>query len=279
MNIQQLKCFVEVSKTLHFTKAAQNLFISQTAVTNHIKHLEETLGFDLFIRTNKNVYLTQKGQLFLKVASKMLEVNQECYQMIDYLKHENIGQLKIGYLKGIEHCFLIDDIQNFNKDYPHINIKLYRESRQQIENMLKNYKVDCILTSRIGNDLTNFDEDWNYLHIHSYPFVAAMNKNHPFSQQKDINYFDIKNLSHVILDTSDPHFTSQDLDMILMQLAISQDTAILAQFVQDYFAYQKYLRYLPIKDFSQQFHIYLVWHKNTMNDNLLTFIDHIQKNH
>ena len=38
MNIQQLKCFVEVSKTLNFTKASQNLFISQTAVSNHIKH-------------------------------------------------------------------------------------------------------------------------------------------------------------------------------------------------------------------------------------------------
>lgn len=49
MNIQQLKCFVEVSKTLNFTKASQNLFISQTAVSNHIKHLEETLGFHLFI--------------------------------------------------------------------------------------------------------------------------------------------------------------------------------------------------------------------------------------
>ncbi|UTY40385.1 LysR family transcriptional regulator [Allocoprobacillus halotolerans] len=64
MNIQQLKCFVEVAKTLHFTKTAQNLFISQTAVTNHIKHLEETLGFDLFIRTKKNVHLTQKGEFF-----------------------------------------------------------------------------------------------------------------------------------------------------------------------------------------------------------------------
>lgn len=48
MNIQQLKCFVEVSRTLNFTKAGQNLFISQTAVTNPIKNLEETLGFSLF---------------------------------------------------------------------------------------------------------------------------------------------------------------------------------------------------------------------------------------
>ena len=66
MNIQQLKCFVEVSKTLNFTKASQNLFISQTAVSNHIKHLEETLGFHLFIRNKKHVQLTQQGEIFLK---------------------------------------------------------------------------------------------------------------------------------------------------------------------------------------------------------------------
>lgn len=58
MNIQQLKCFVEISRTLNFTKAGQNLFISQTAVTNPIKNLEETLGFSLFERTKKNVTLT-----------------------------------------------------------------------------------------------------------------------------------------------------------------------------------------------------------------------------
>ena len=113
MNIQQLKCFVKVSKTLNFTKASQNLFISQTAVSNHIKHLEETLGFHLFIRNKKHVQLTQQGKIFLKSALKVLEANQECYQTIQYLHHENFGQLRIGYLKGIEHCIMIKNIQNF----------------------------------------------------------------------------------------------------------------------------------------------------------------------
>ncbi len=277
MNIQQLKCFVEVAKTLHFTKAAQNLFISQTAVTNHIKHLEETLGFDLFIRTKKNIHLTQKGELFLKTATKMLEVNQECYEMIHYLNHENIDELKLGYLKGIEHCIMIDHIQNFYKDHSHINVKLYRDSRQQIEDMLRNYQVDCILTSRVGDDLINFEDDWQYQRIYSYPFVVAMNKNHQLAKENYLHYFDVKNQTQVILDTNELHFISQDLDMILMHLAISQDTAILAQFTQDYYAYQKYLRYISLQDFPQRFHIYIIWHKNTMNDILHAFLQSIQK--
>ena len=57
--------------------------------------------------------LTQQGEIFLKSALKVLEANQECYQMIQYLHHENFGQLRIGYLKGIEHCIMIKNIQNF----------------------------------------------------------------------------------------------------------------------------------------------------------------------
>ena len=54
--------------------------------------------------------LTQQGEIFLKSALKVLEANQECYQTIQYLHHENFGQLKIGYLKGIEHCIMIKNI-------------------------------------------------------------------------------------------------------------------------------------------------------------------------
>lgn len=277
MNIQQLKCFVEVSKTLNFTKASQNLFISQTAVSNHIKHLEETLGFHLFIRNKKHVQLTQQGKIFLKSALKVLEANQECYQMIQYLHHENFGQLRIGYLKGIEHCIMIKNIQNFYQHNKHMDIQLYRDSRQEIEELLKNHKVDCVFTARVGHDPIPFEDQFDYRHIYSYPFVVAMSKNHVLSSYSSLNYFDIKNQTHVIMDTSHPDFISHDLDTLFMHLAISQDTAILAQFVEDYYAYQKYLCFLPLKDFSQQFHIYLIWHKNSQNKNLNAFLQSIKK--
>ena len=277
MNIQQLKCFVEVSKTLNFTKASQNLFISQTAVSNHIKHLEETLGFHLFIRNKKHVQLTQQGKIFLKSALKVLEANQECYQTIQYLHHENFGQLRIGYLKGIEHCIMIKNIQNFYQHNKHMDIHLYRDSRQEIEELLKNHKVDCVFTARVGHDPIPFEDQYDYLRIYSYPFVVAMNKNHILSSFASLDYFDIKNQTHVIMDTSHLDFKSHDLDTLFMHLAISQDTAILAQFVEDYYAYQKYLCFFFLYDFSQHFHIYLIWHKNSQNKSLNAFLQSIKK--
>ncbi len=221
--------------------------------------------------------LTQQGEIFLKSALKVLEANQECYQTIQYLHHENFGQLKIGYLKGIEHCIMIKNIQNFYQYNKYIDIQLYRDSRQEIEDLLKNHKVDCVFTARVGHDPIPFEEQFDYLHIYSYPFVVAMSKNHVLSSYSSLNYFDIKNQTHVIMDTSHPDFISHDLDTLFMHLAISQDTAILAQFVEDYYAYQKYLCFLPLKDFSQQFHIYLIWHKNSQNKSLNAFLQSIKK--
>ena len=158
-----------------------------------------------------------------------------------------------------------------------MDIQLYRDSRQEIEDLLKNYKVDCAFTARVGHDPIPFEDQFDYLHIYSYPFVVAMSKNHVLSSYSSLNYFDIKNQTHVIMDTSHPDFISHDLDTLFMHLAISQDTTILVPFVEDYYSYQKYLCFLPLKNFSQQFHIYLIWHKNSQNKNLNAFLQSIKK--
>ena len=65
MNLRQLECFLEVARTLNFTRAAENLYLSQTVVTNHIRHLEEAVGFPVFERSKKSVSLTENGSILL----------------------------------------------------------------------------------------------------------------------------------------------------------------------------------------------------------------------
>ena len=73
-----------------------------------------------------------------------------------------------------------------------MDIQLYRDSRQEIEELLKNHKVDCVFTARVGHDPIPFEDQFDYLHIYSYPFVVAMNKNHILSSYPSLDYFDIK---------------------------------------------------------------------------------------
>ena len=72
MNSRQLEYFLAVAHELNFTKAAESMYVSQTAVTQQIKALEEQLGVSLFERTKKKVVLTPAGKVFLQEASSIL---------------------------------------------------------------------------------------------------------------------------------------------------------------------------------------------------------------
>ena len=73
MNSRQLEYFLAVAHELNFTKAAESMYVSQTAVTQQIKALEEQLGVSLFERTKKKVVLTPAGNVFLQEATLLLK--------------------------------------------------------------------------------------------------------------------------------------------------------------------------------------------------------------
>ena len=77
MNLQQLEYFLAVAKLLNFTRVAEKYFISQTAVTQQIKSLEEQLGVKLFNRTKRKVELTPAGTVFIEEAQAIINRTKE----------------------------------------------------------------------------------------------------------------------------------------------------------------------------------------------------------
>lgn len=120
MNIRQLECFLEVAKTLNFTKAAQNLFLSQTVVTNHIRHLEESIGFPVFERSKKAVSLTENGALLLPEAQQILGSATAFKNLAGQLRSGETGKIRLAYIIGIEQCLLTHLIGDFYQNYPNI---------------------------------------------------------------------------------------------------------------------------------------------------------------
>ncbi|MBP5693171.1 MAG: LysR family transcriptional regulator, partial [Bacteroidales bacterium] len=82
MTDNRLKVFCEAAECLNFSKAAAALGISQPAVSKHIAKLEEELGYALFVRYDKSIILTEKGEQLLKIARSILDK----YAEIDSLK-------------------------------------------------------------------------------------------------------------------------------------------------------------------------------------------------
>lgn len=102
MNRNQLKYFVAAAESRSFTKAAEQFYISQTAITQQIRLLEETLGCPLFDRSTRPVSLTPAGTIFLREAKGILERMSRAQERVHDASTGLSGTLRVGYVRGYE---------------------------------------------------------------------------------------------------------------------------------------------------------------------------------
>ena len=128
MDIRCLKYFVSVAKHMNFTKAAQECFISQTAMSQHISRMEEELGFKLFYRNNRRVELTPGGKVFLEEATNLLRKFDYAVFWGSVASMDYTGHLRIGFLSYTEKRFLPQLLKIFHSRNPRVEIVLVRKN-------------------------------------------------------------------------------------------------------------------------------------------------------
>lgn len=270
MNIRQLECFIEVAKTLNFTRAAQNLFLSQTVVTNHIRHLEESVGFPVFARNKKSVSLTENGAILLQEAQQVIESAVSCQNLAVQLKTGYAGIIRLAYIRGIEQCILTGILGDFYQKHPDIHFELFRDGQGNVQKMLAGNEVDGIFTFHPARN-----EDYETLLIQSFPLVAAVSKSHPFASGTSISYSRLIRETHVVFDSSNQKITAPNLDNTLLKIAINSCTAVIPEFITSYSSYEKYICYMPLTDLDLSFDIYFVYRRTNRNLLLQRFLDNI----
>lgn len=107
MNISQLECFISVAGHLSFARAAEELNISQPAVTHQIQSLEDELGGKLLLRSTKTVALTNEGKIFLEDAKRILSIAKKAAERFKNPDSCNITPYNIGCIHGIGSDFLL----------------------------------------------------------------------------------------------------------------------------------------------------------------------------
>lgn len=123
MNTIQLECFLAVAKHLNFSKAAEQIKITQPAVSHQINSLEEELNVKLFHRTSKSVSLTPEGMLFLPDADKILKISQSAKERLG--NHEEPLILEIGCHNQLELELLPEAIRQLKREYPMLRPSLH----------------------------------------------------------------------------------------------------------------------------------------------------------
>lgn len=142
IKLEQYKIFNEAASTLSFSKAAKNLFISQSAVSQTIHALEKELNTQLFIRLNKGVTLTKEGMLLHKNITEALALITSVENELSHYNELLSGQLNIGAGDSICENYLIDLLKQFHHLYPTIKINVVNGTSIETVEHLKNGTID-----------------------------------------------------------------------------------------------------------------------------------------
>lgn len=188
MDIRCLKYFVSVAKHMNFTKAAQECYISQTAMSQHISKMEEELGFKLFYRNNRRVELTSGGKVFLEETTKLLNKYDYAVFWGSVASMDYTGILRVGFLSYAEKRFLPQLLNIFHSRNPRVEISLTRGNFAQLADGLRNDQLDVILT--YPYDLMEIPN----LVIKKYPMhklCLVVNSEHPLANEEvvDVSMF------------------------------------------------------------------------------------------
>ena len=142
VRLELYRVFLEVAKQGNISAAAQNLFISQSAVSQSVKQLEEQLQVRLFSRSTRGVSLTSEGKLLLEYVSHALGLLQSGEEKIAASRQLLTGELIIGASDTVTKTYLLSRLEAFHKDYPDIRIRILNGTTSMVLDYLHAGQVD-----------------------------------------------------------------------------------------------------------------------------------------
>lgn len=145
INFELYKIFYTVVKCGNITKAAEELYISQPAVSKSIKKLEDSLGGKLFNRTKKGVMLTEEGKEFYGYVKAAMKNFSNAENRFNDLINLETGTIRIGISATLTKYFFIPYLEEFHKLHPNIDIKIYTEVTKILYKKLKDGIIDIVI--------------------------------------------------------------------------------------------------------------------------------------
>lgn len=145
VDLELYKVFYVVAKNKHMTRASEELHISQPAISQSIKKLEDQLGGTLFLRSNKGMELTEEGKMFYEYVKGALVLIGNAENEFTSFKDLSKGEIKVGCSTTLTKLILMDALENFHKDYPNININIVNGLTSNLINDLKLGKLDFVI--------------------------------------------------------------------------------------------------------------------------------------
>ena len=193
IDFRHLETFCRVADLKSFSKAADDLFLTQPTISGHILSLEKSLSLRLFDRTSREVRLTKAGEVFLKYSSKILSFRKDLLNALSEFSQGIRGELSLGASTIPGEYLLPRLLSDFKKEHPHFIISLKIADTKEIIQYVFQDKVEFgIIGAKLNHPSLHFEK------YEEDEIIVVSPPDHPLTRKKRVNVEELSKVPWII---------------------------------------------------------------------------------
>ncbi len=195
MLLRQIEYFQAVVEKGNFYLAAEKCHISQSAISQQIKKLEDEIGVKLLDRHNRTFTLTEAGEHFYRKSVVIMSDIEQLVRETKRINNKTNAVIRLGYYKGYFGNELTKAIAEFSQKYPTVDIEIISGSHEQLYDALENNTVDLVL----NDQRRAFSGAYNNIILSESRTYIEISARNPLSKLKEIEIDDLKNTPCILV--------------------------------------------------------------------------------
>ncbi|MBP1736355.1 MAG: hypothetical protein H6Q60_236 [Oscillospiraceae bacterium] len=292
MDINKLRSFIKVAEYLNFTKAAEQLYIGQPALSRQIADLEKELGgVKLFFRSNRSVRLSPAGKVLLKESMELISRTDMIIEKVKRVSNGINGTLLVNEsLLGKD--FLPPIVKRFRARYPAVDVQIINHFSYPMSEALLREETDICFMPSFEAEKYHFLNHQKFYHD---TLCMVLNEDHPLASKPDLMLADLAFEPFIIFSRKDfpnaydhifkccmnagfvPNVISSpsNLETILFQVESGMGVSLLLRNLAC--SINNRLKYIFISDHQEDDQIDIVWNPESSNPAVPLFVEMIQE--
>lgn len=204
--LRQIRYFQSVVRSGSFTAAAEEHFISQSAISQQIKALEEELGVTLLERKKRSFMLTKAGEYFYKKSLVLIADYDAICRELQHISGNQDEILRIGVLKGYSGNEFQNAVAAFTAKFPDVTIEVTHGNHDALYALLRNGEIDIVL----NDQRRAFSDEYINIVLDIREYYAEISINSPLSQLDEAEISDLKNMPLILLSSPEQQETERN---------------------------------------------------------------------